>query len=92
MGYERLRDYVKDRYSEQMGEWIHGRAVYAFLGTLCIYGDMKMYKDLPFSYHFYKKWKKVGKKFGEFEKTSYLCTRLKEIPASVAQLVRAPDC
>ena len=51
MGYERLRDYVKDRYSEQMGEWIYGRAVYAFLGTLCIYGDMKMYKDYLKKYY-----------------------------------------
>ncbi len=32
------------------------------------------------------------KKFARFEKTSYLCTRLTAKPASVAQLVRAPDC
>ncbi len=32
------------------------------------------------------------KKFAHFRKTYYLCNRLKEKPASVAQLVRAPDC
>ncbi len=32
------------------------------------------------------------KKFGSFKKSSYFCTRLTAIPASVAQLVRAPDC
>jgi len=32
------------------------------------------------------------KKFAQFKKTSYLCTRLTAKPASVAQLVRAPDC
>ena len=32
------------------------------------------------------------KKFGSFEKTSYFCTRLTAMTASVAQLVRAPDC
>jgi len=30
------------------------------------------------------------KKFAQFKKTSYLCTRLTAKPASVAQLVRAP--
>ena len=32
------------------------------------------------------------KKFGSFEKRSYFCTRLTAMTASVAQLVRAPDC
>ena len=32
------------------------------------------------------------KKFGSFEKRSYFCTRLQQMTASVAQLVRAPDC
>ncbi len=32
------------------------------------------------------------KKFAQFGKTYYLCNRLKEKTASVAQLVRAPDC
>ncbi len=32
------------------------------------------------------------KKFVQFRKTYYLCNRLTEKPASVAQLVRAPDC
>ena len=32
------------------------------------------------------------KKFASFKKFPYLCTRLTAIPASVAQLVRAPDC
>ncbi len=32
------------------------------------------------------------KKFAQFGKTHYLCNRLTEKPASVAQLVRAPDC
>ncbi len=32
------------------------------------------------------------KKFAQFRKTPYLCTRLTAKPASVAQLVRAPDC
>ena len=32
------------------------------------------------------------KKFGGFKNSPYLCTRLTEKPASVAQLVRAPDC
>ena len=38
--------------------------------------------------------KKVAKKFAHFRKTHYLCTRNREIErtASVAQLVRAPDC
>lgn len=33
-------------------------------------------------------------KFGRFKKTIYLCTRLRELSknASIAQLVRAPDC
>lgn len=32
------------------------------------------------------------KKFAHFRKTYYLCTRKQAKPASVAQLVRAPDC
>ena len=33
-----------------------------------------------------------AEKFGSFKKTPYFCTRLTAKPASVAQLVRAPDC
>ena len=33
-----------------------------------------------------------SKKFAGFRKTYYLCTRKQAKPASVAQLVRAPDC
>ena len=38
--------------------------------------------------------KKTAKKFARFQKTFYLCTRIQNkcIIASVAQLVRAPDC
>ena len=38
--------------------------------------------------------KKVHEKFGSFKKTPYLCTRIQNNAhlASVAQLVRAPDC
>ena len=37
------------------------------------------------------KCKKSAKKFGGMENSLYLCTRKQE-NASVAQLVRAPDC
>ena len=33
-----------------------------------------------------------AKKFAHFGKTYYLCTRKQQNTASVAQLVRAPDC
>ena len=38
--------------------------------------------------------KKTAKKFARFQKTFYLCTRIQNkcVIASVAQLVRAPDC
>ena len=50
----------------------------------CIFvGKMKKIKV---SSHFFPKI------FGSFKKTSYFCTRLQESTASVAQLVRAPDC
>ena len=51
MGYSRLRTYVKEHYSEQMGEWIYGRAIFAFLATLCIYGGNQMYKDYLSKYY-----------------------------------------
>ncbi len=51
MGYERLRGYVKEHYSEQLGEWIYGRAVYAFMATLCIYGGRDMYKEYLKKYY-----------------------------------------
>lgn len=51
MGYSRLRGYVKERYSEQFGEWIYGRAVYAFMATLCIHGGKDMYKEYLKKYY-----------------------------------------
>lgn len=45
MGYGRLRAYVGENYSELLGQWIYGRAIYAFLSTLCIFGDKLMYKE-----------------------------------------------
>ena len=51
MGYEKLRVYVSERCNEQMGKWIYGRAIYAFLGTLCIYGDKKMYREYLDKYY-----------------------------------------
>ena len=33
-----------------------------------------------------------AQKFGSFNFSLYFCTRLTAKPASVAQLVRAPDC
>ena len=51
MGYTRLRTYVKEHYSEEMGKWIYGRAIYAFLATLCIYGGKQMYKEYLGKYY-----------------------------------------
>lgn len=51
MGYKRLREYVKANYSEQMSKWIYGRAVYAFLATICIYGGKEMYKEYLNKYY-----------------------------------------
>lgn len=45
MGYVRLRSYVKNNYSKQLGEWINARAIYAFMSTLCIFGNRSMYKE-----------------------------------------------
>ena len=41
---------------------------------------------------FQEKCKISSKKFGGFKKSHYFCIRNREIAASVAQLVRAPDC
>ncbi len=62
-----------------MGAKLHDscRKTYIFVG--------KMKKIKVYSHFF-------PKKFGSFEKTSYFCTRLTSKTASVAQLVRAPDC
>lgn len=51
MGYERLRSYVKENYSGQYGEWIYGRAVFAFLATLCVHGEKDMYKEYLMKYY-----------------------------------------
>ena len=51
--------------------------------TSIFVGKMKKFKVYS---HFFPK------KFGSFKKTSYFCTRLTAMTASVAQLVRAPDC
>ena len=51
--------------------------------TSIFVGKMKKFKVYS---HFFPK------KFGSFEKRSYFCTRLTAMTASVAQLVRAPDC
>ncbi len=51
MGYARLRTYVKEHYSEEMGKWIYGRAIYAFLATLCIYGGKQIYKEYLNKYY-----------------------------------------
>lgn len=51
MGYARLRTYVKEHYSEEMGKWIYSRAIYAFLATLCIYGGKQMYKEYLSKYY-----------------------------------------
>ena len=53
------------------------RKTYIFVG--------KMKKIKVYSHFF-------PKKFGSFKKTPYFCTRLTAMTASVAQLVRAPDC
>ena len=46
-----LRGYVKEYHSEQLGEWVYGRAVYAFIATLCIYGGKTMYKEYLKKYY-----------------------------------------
>ena len=51
MGYGRLRSYVGEHYSVILSNWIYGRAVYAFLATLCIFGDKSMYKDYLKKYY-----------------------------------------
>lgn len=51
MGYQRLREYVKEHYSEQLGEWIYGRAVYAFTGTLSVYSGKGMFKEYLKKYY-----------------------------------------
>lgn len=51
MGYGRLRSYVGEHYSEIFGKWIYGRAIYAFLSTLCIFGDKHMYKEYLNKYY-----------------------------------------
>ena len=61
-----------------------GAKLQIYLEKTCIFvGKMKKIKV---SSHFFPKI------FGSFKKTSYFCTRLQESTASVAQLVRAPDC
>ena len=50
-GYSRLRTCIKEHYSEQMGEWIYGRAIFAFLATICIYGGKHMYKEYLGKYY-----------------------------------------
>lgn len=51
MGYVRLRSYVKEYHSEQLGEWIYGRAVFAFLATLCVHGGKGMYNEYVKKYY-----------------------------------------
>lgn len=51
MGYGRLRGYVKEHHSEQLGEWIYGRAVFAFLATLCVHGGKGMYNEYVKKYY-----------------------------------------
>lgn len=51
MGYGRLSSYVALHYSEILGNWIYGRAVYAFLSTLCIFGNKPMYKEYLNKYY-----------------------------------------
>jgi glycosyltransferase involved in cell wall biosynthesis len=51
MGYNRLRSYIGKNYSEQMGQWVYGRAVFAFLATLCVYGGKQMYLDYINKYY-----------------------------------------
>lgn len=51
VGYGRLRVYVGEKYSKQMGDWIYARAIYAFLSTLCIYGGKEMYKEYLKKYY-----------------------------------------
>ena len=51
MGYERLRGYVEKHHSVKLGERIYGRAIYAFMSTLCIYGWKDMYKDYLNKYY-----------------------------------------
>ena len=58
------------------------------------YYNMKHSFFSPFFILFEVTSKKTAKKFARFQKTFYLCTRIQNkcIIASVAQLVRAPDC
>lgn len=51
VGYNRLRSYIGKNYSEQMGQWVYGRAVFAFLATLCVYGGKQMYFDYIKKYY-----------------------------------------
>ena len=51
MGYQRLRAYVNERYSEQMGDWVYARAVFAFLGTLTRYSGKEMFLDYLKKYY-----------------------------------------
>lgn len=51
IGYKRLRVYASERISEKFGDWIYGRAVFAFLATLSIYGGQEMYKDYLKKYY-----------------------------------------
>ncbi len=50
-GYGRLRRYAGEHYSPQLGEWIYGRAVYAFTATLCIFSGKEMYKQYLKKYY-----------------------------------------
>lgn len=51
MGYKRLRQYIHESYGSQLGDWVYGRAVFAFLSTLSIYGGKSMYNDYITKYY-----------------------------------------
>ena len=51
MGYERLHKYMRESYNEQLADWVYGRAVFAFLSTLSIYGGKNMYNDYITKYY-----------------------------------------
>lgn len=51
MGYHRLQYYIAKRESKDLADWVFARAIYAFSGTLCVYGGMDMFNKYLTKYY-----------------------------------------
>lgn len=51
MGYKRLRSYITANESKELADLVYGRAIYAFLATLCVFSGKRMYKEYVEKYY-----------------------------------------